>query len=297
VRFLEVIHSGSEVLRLVWLGQDAWLREAGHEVQVLDLQGRPATERLVLLKAERLHGHEAVLVRGIEVLPLLSDAGFLAGPKVVLDHCTPAQVGRTYPRLGLLQRLAKVSCYSPQAERGFREAGVGKVRTLPGPHAVPVQEDARGEGLVIGVARSCATAHQVLTKLLRAADEKGWGATFVSTMTAIGSEKVGSDLEVAERCDLLVAPREEVDLGQPHEGAILALAFGRALVTNWTEALSAMSYTQGTYLNVDKYSAGLSGYVAAVELYRRNRGPYDAYPRRAKVDHTRFPRHLVEWVS
>jgi hypothetical protein len=216
----------------------------------------------MLMRAMEKECPDAVLIRGGEVLSVIQPPRSFV--PFFFDHCTPYEFGASSPLRTKLALMRSCFCYSNVAEEALRAAGVGRVRVVTGPR-VPYIGMPLPEKLTIGVLKTSADAAQTLSSIVSMREKHERDYRIVSAIKMNGVDLLPSDIDVAEASTVLVAPKDFEDMGQPHEGAALALAFGRALITTQTSGLSQVNFPAGTFIQVVKYSA--NSYASAVEVF------------------------------
>lgn len=253
------------------------LRAEGLVPVVLDATGM-TPQQLNTAMARHLRTVDALLVRGLELFAMLA----LPGLPVFLDHRTPYELGRTSPLRAKLARVRRAFCYSSEAAQALAEAGLVRNRLIPGPFLSP-SPTPLPEKAAVGVLRTGAEAQRALMAVLEYRDRTMQPWPIYSTLSARGVTVLGTDIEVADRSSMLVAPTD-ADLGQPHWGALLAAATGRILVAKKTSALDNLPYPNGSFSHVvgDSWGGGVQ-YVLSTpqntaEWARRSRAYPDRLP-------------------
>lgn len=266
MRLLDVERRTSETLAFVRSVQREALREAGITVDLLDgtfMATRELNAQYNLLYSK--NKPDLVLLRGAELLSLLPP---LRDVRTLFSHETPYAFGVTSPLRSRLQSVHRALCYSVQAEAGLREAGFSKTRVLAGP-GVPYDPQPLPEKITVGVLKTAQCASAVLQALAEWRDANQHTFTFASCLPSRHATRTGSDIETALASTVLVAPVDEgPELGAPHEGGILALSMGRALVTRRTSALTAMNYPNGSFVPV--FDGPPSAYIGALATFLRD---------------------------
>ena len=295
MNILELVPATSDILQLAWMGQRNYWEEEGVEVRQLPTAKKKTGEIAdALVAACAQKKPDLILVRGFEQLQGLFRTDIHKTAPIILDHCTPAHVDSNHPLMAQLHRLTRVLCYSEQVESSYRKAGYGRVKTIGGPYLPLGCREAVREGpLRVAVLNTCSSAGQVLIRVAALNLEKGWGAIIYSPLKAIGVQQVASNFEAAELSQLVIAPYEETDLGQPHEGAILALGIGRALATSRTLAMDNMPYPSGSYILCPRYAIG--AYAAAIPTFSGNQDKFSGWVDKAKVNLTEIPKTILGW--
>ncbi len=291
-RLLEITYDGGPILDVVFAAQRRSLgSELGRGFLHVDLRGHNTKGRAKLLQAAARHRWDAVLIRGVrgmeEALP------FFTGTPFFLDHVGGYDFGLKNEFSPIAFKLRRAFCYSPQADNELRDAGFGKITTMAGPSLPDLRTPApTGDLPVLGLLDTGHGARQALARIKQVRAAQGWGFDIVTTLKDSQARQVAHPFEVAEQCNVLACPMEFRDQGTPHEGAILALSVGRALATSQTSAMLALPYTPAKYIHVEKY--GLGGYGTCWEVYRRSRARLDDWPDRARTDHSRIAREILE---
>jgi hypothetical protein len=295
VNILELVPATSDVLQIAWMGQRTYWEEEGAEVRQIHTARKKMGEVAdALIAACAVKKPDLILVRGFELLQGVFRTDIHKAAPIVLDHCTPTYVDSNHPLMAQLHRLSHVLCYSEQVAASYRKAGYGRVKTMGGPYLPSGCRDAVREGpLRVAVLNTCQSASQVLIRVASLNAEKGWGAHIYSPMKAVGSQQVGSNFEAAELAQLVIAPFEETDMGQPHEGAILALGIGRALATSRTMAMDNMPFPSGSYILCPRYAIG--SYAAAIPTFAGSPEKFSGWVDKAKVNLSEIPKTILGW--
>lgn len=292
MRLLEIVHGGNEVLRLVFDAQREHLKKH-FGLRTISIEGMKKETATQLVKKNIIDFQPVgLLLRGIYGLPAVA----LTGTKIplVVDHCTPAELGKTSPLREHLHTVRRVICYSSKAENDVREAGLGKVTVLSGPF-LPVVDCPLPENLGVAILDTCPGARAVLDHVRNMRASKGWKFDIVSTMVASGVIHVDSAPEAVERAHLVVGVYDEMDYGQPHDAAILALSFGRALAASRTSAFGVLPYPVGSYITTPTYATGAAS--AAVDIFMRSPGPFLSWPAKVKSDPAEVPNLVKKLVA
>ena len=303
MHLLEIVYEGGDVFEAVFAAQRRYIaRELQSVSAKLDLPVRPELRtvdfrrmntrdrgRALRALAREYSGSEGpgmVLIRGTERAE--EALRFFCRSPVILDHYGNKLLsGTLYP---WSQNIRRVITYSIRASNNVREAGIGKVSRHGGPFLphLPLERPGRGKP-VIGLIGG-ADVRKILIWMRKLIGER---AHFVSMLKDPVAEQVENPIEVAESCDLLVAPHlGPFRLGHPHEGAILALSVGRALCTAPSPSLAEMPYPQGTYipvLNQDRPAAWASAFAE----YLAKRQKFDSWPDSVNVDLLVTPKEIV----
>jgi len=263
IKVLEVGRRGTALQEFVREGQRESLAADGIQTQLLDVTAKaPGVLNEMLMRAMEKECPDAVLIRGGEVLSVIQPPRSFV--PFYFDHCTPYEFGASSPLRTKLALMRSCFCYSNVAEEALRAAGVGRVRVVTGPR-VPYIGLPLPEQLTIGGLKTSADAAQTLSSIVSMREKHERDYRIVSAIKMNGVDLLPSDIDVAEASTVLVAPTDFEDMGQPHEGAALALAFGRALITTQTSGLSQVNFPAGTFIQVVKYSA--NSYASAVEVF------------------------------
>lgn len=276
IKILEVARKGTPLQEFVREGQRESLSNDGIRSVLLDATGKPpgALNDLLLRMMER-ECPDAVLLRGGEVLSAVQPPR--ARTPFFFDHCVPYEFGASSPLRAKLALMRYCICYSEVAESALRAAGVGRVKMTTGPR-IPYLGLPLPEELTVGVLKTSADAAQTLASVVAMKERHARNYRIVSSMKMLGVDCLPSDIDVAEASTVLVAPTDFGDVGQPHEGAALALAFGRTLITTRTSGMCQVNFPTGTFVQVVKYSPG--SYASGVEALLNGN-----------------IRKLLEWVS
>jgi hypothetical protein len=285
MKLLEIFRGGSEVQTMVRDCQRAVLQDMGVEVFVLDATDMPAAS-----VEEVAEDFEHILMRGGELLSLLP---VRLMERALLDHASPYEFGVSSQHTAKLSFLRRAFCYSTVAENDLRDAGLGRVRHAAGPYLPCVPTPLPGK-TTVAVLDTSTISRQVLSSLVSERDdvERHWPSfDVVSTLGGEGVLSADSDLDAAVRATVVIAPLDRGDMGQSHDGAILALATGRALVTTRNSALSSMPYPSGSFVFVDPVSP--RAYALMMTMFFENPGPYLSWPDKARTDYEEVPRLVV----
>lgn len=278
MRVLEIVRPRHEVLEAIFGLQREVLREKVDLVTV----DTPT--------AEQIGKADVLLLREIADLPR-----FLIKKPVYVDFTTGDELGRTSDVAKWAHRVSKAFCYSPFAYEELMRLGAS-TSMLRGPFLPDVRAD-EPPGEAIGVLDTSSMTRQVLRKLVLFKGRTGRDHRIVSTVKHRDVEQVGSEFEVAEQARVIVAPYDDMDFGEPHLGAVLALCWGRALVTARTSSLENMPYTADTCFRAISNSP--SEYAGGVEAYLRNPDRYDKWPRKLKIPdmHREFPLAFLREIN
>ncbi len=272
LKLLEIVRRGTP-LRAIW--HDAQKEAlAKNRIKTVTLDSTGMAPGLLSERVQRLIETEcphAVLLRGGEVLAATQIPRLPTAVPFLFEHCSPYEFGASSPHRAKLALMRQCITYSPVAEENLRAAGVSRVRTCVGP-SIPYVGAPPPEDVTIGVLKTSSDAAQTLSSILAMRERLERNYRVVSSIKMNGVEYVPSDVDVADASTVLVAPVDFGDVGQPHEGAALALSFGRALITSATSALSQVNLPTGSFIQVVKYSAG--SYASAVEVFLRNPRPF-----------------------
>ena len=276
IKVLEVVRRGTPLQEFIREGQRESLAADGVRTHVLDATGKdPGPLNELLARALTTTCPDAVLLRGGEVLSAVQPPR--AQIPFFFDHCTPYEFGAASPLRMRLALMRACICYSNIAETALRDAGVSRVRLATGP-TLPYLGLPLPAEMTFGVLKTSSDAAQALANIVAIRDKNERKYRIVSTIKMRGVDTLPSDVDVAEASTVLVAPTDFGDAGQPHEGAALALSFGRGLITTQTSALFQVNFPAGTYIHVVKYSA--NSYASAVEVFLNSN-----------------TRRLLEWTS
>lgn len=272
LKLLEVIRK-STPLRSVWAEAQ---REAlaTHGITTVTLDSTGLAPGLLSERLQRMVETEcpdAVILRGGEVLAAVHIPRVSGTVPFIFEHCTPYEFGASTPHRAKLALMRLVICYSAVAEESLRAAGVTRVKTCVGP-SIPSVSIPLPDETTVGVLKTASDAAQTLSNIVAMKERLGREYRIVSSIKMNGVDYLPSDVDVVEAASVVVAPVDFGDVGQPHEGAALALAFGRALITSKTSALAQINLPAGTYIQVVKYSA--SSYASAVEVFLQNPRPF-----------------------
>jgi hypothetical protein len=288
VSLLEIVATKSEALQAAFAAQRKEI-EKHVEVKTLDISALPGKDKArvfeTLLAAPRKP--DAILMRGLDDANLPYD--FLPMVPLFLDHCTPLELGRTSPLRDAVRSAKRIYCYSQEVDTELRGTGVGRITIVSGPMFHGDTELPKNERPVVAVLNTSAESLPTLAKVLKMRKDQKWEFDIVSTVPHKDVIQVDMDLEATELADFVIAPYEDKDFGQPHEGAIMALAFRRPLTTVRTHAFNLMGFPAKNFIPATKYTLG--SYGAAVGLYLRARPHYDEWGGK-EIDSTELPRDL-----
>lgn len=263
VKVLEVGRRGTPLQEFVREGQRESLAADGVQTQLLDVTAKaPGVLNEILIRAVEKECPDAVLIRGGEVLSVIQPPRSFV--PFFFDHCTPYEFGAASPLRTKLALMRSCLCYSNVAEESLRAAGVGRVRVVAGPR-IPYVGLPLPDKLTVGVLKTSADAAQTLSSIVSMRTQHERDYRIVSTVKMRGVDTLPTDVDVAEASTVIVAPTDFGDMGQPHEGAALALAFGRGLITTQTSGMAQVNFPAGTFVQVVKYSA--NSYASAVEVF------------------------------
>lgn len=276
IKILEVARRGTALQEFIREGQQESLAANGISSVRLDATGRtPGNLNEVLMRTIERECPDAVLLRGGEVLSAVQPPRSFV--PFFFDHCVPYEFGASSPLRAKLSLMRSCLCYSSVAEDALRSAGASRVRVISGPR-VPYLGLPLPEKVTVGVLKTASDAAQTLASIVSMREHSGRNYRIVSSIKMKGVDYLPSDIDVAEAATVVVAPTDFGDIGQPHEGAALALSFGRALITTWTSGLAQVNFPAGTFIQVVKYSA--NSYAPAVEVFLGSN-----------------TRRLLEWVA
>lgn len=296
MNLLEIVAAKSDVLTTAFAIQREEL-DANSDLVTVDLSGVSSSKaRKPVFEAisDARSMPDAVLLRGIGLLAELHP--YL--PKKVplfVDHCTPAELGKTSPLGWPLRRATRVYCYSQDVDASIRQLGTGKITVIAGPFLPTLMDPTPNKKPVIGVLNSCSGAIHVLGRVLKIAKAQGWEFDLVTTLRHSKATIVDNDFEVVEAADLVLAPGEDMDFGAPHEPAILALAMRKTLIGTRSEAFNVMGFPKANFISAQKYNLG--SYAAAVGTYLRKRDTYSQWGEgESTPDPLALPRDLLSRI-
>lgn len=263
IKILEVGRRGTPLQEFVREGQRESLAANNLQTILLDVTAKtPDTLNEMAMRAVEKERPDAVLIRGGEVLSVLQPPCLFT--PLFFDHCTPYEFGAASPLRTKLALMRSCICYSTIAENALRSAGAKRVRLATGPK-IPYVGLPLPEKLTIGVLKTSADAAQTLSSIVTMRSQHERDYRIVSTIRMRGVDTLPTDIDVAEASTVIVSPTDFGDMGQPHEGAALALAFGRGLITTQTSGLSQVNFPAGTFIHVVKYSP--NSYAPAIEVF------------------------------
>ena len=275
---LDIFRTSNDILELSRWEQRAGLEDRGIDVVPLDLTGLPVAEAQDrYIRAMDMARPQLQLIRGgdvLEILPLVTKVPTL------FDHSTPYSFGKTTPLRGKLEYLRRSFCYSTMAVNDLKDAMVHRITLVSGPYLSPIPTP-EPEKMTVAVLKTCSLAQQVLREVAHMRDRAHLDFNIVSTMPAPGVEVVESSFEAARRASLVCAPMEDIDYGQPHVGAVLALATGKALATSRTSALESLPYPTGSFISILKHAP--RSYGTAATTLANSKGLSD-WPKKVQYD-------------
>lgn len=236
----------------------------------LDLAGRSQQDRARAVDMARVP--DMVLLRGVSDFYPVGRA--FPQAKFIVDHCSHVDLGQAPPGQHVLMR-ANVLCYSEAARDKLRAAGARKVTVLPGPWLRDLREEKPKERTVRVGFVPTPWARAAALDTLREGRERRWTQfEYYTTEKIIGTSRVLDAVEMAVVCDVLVHAQESEDLGAPHDGAILAAAYGCGLVSTALSALEAAGLQKDVHFALaPKYTRG--GYAKGLQDYLENRDTLD----------------------
>jgi len=281
VDILEIVAVRNEALQAVFAAQRPHLEVNGNRLVVMEMSqlGTKGREKCFQTLEKSSHTPDAILLRGIEDAHLVH----LYLPKVPLfiDHCTPFELGSTSPLKTAVMLARRVYCYSQKVDDELRRTGTGKITAISGPTATFDTEHPKNEVPIIAVLDTSSNALSILSRVVKVRKLQPWKFKIASPLRHRQVDlPVEMNLEAVEMADFVIAPSEDKDFGQPHEGAIMAMAFCRPLTTSRTEAFNIMSFPAKNYISARKYEHGT--YAAAVGQYLLHREKYDEWTAREK---------------
>lgn len=262
MRVLELVRSRSPILRACFEQQVLELQRKGAEVVSVDLSKvLPKDIEGSFFNSLRSVSFtpDVVLLRGASIVNYVVDA--LPSTPVFVDHVEPLELGISSPIRRGLKKAKKVICYSILAEDELRHMTIRPV-LFPGPY-LSLEFVPPPETKFVCVLDSDSQAFQILVQLLRAKSDRKWDLEITTTMKHQDVWEVDFDFEAVEGSHIVVVPTEDKDFGQPHEGAILAQALGRYLVTCSNSALKTMGFPQKQFMPAVKRAFG--SYASCVQ--------------------------------
>ena len=293
MRLLEIVHSESDVLRLVFDAQREVLSTHFDIAFSASIAGLSKDAAIQCVKKNIVEIQPtAILLRGIYGLPAIS----MTGTKIpiFLDHCSPAELGKTSPLREHMRGVKRAICYSQKSEEDLVDSGFTRITTQPGPF-LPDLQCPLPEQVGVAVLDSCPASRQVLDSIRSVRSAKGWKFDIITSMPAADCIRVSNSIEAVERSHLVIGCYDEMDYGQPHEAAILSLGFGRALATSRTNAFSILPYPKGTFISIPAYTP--TAFAAAVQLFLRDPKPLLSWPATVKYNASDIPDLIHKWVA
>lgn len=249
----------------------------------LDLRGKSQLDRSRAVDMAKVP--DVVLLRGISDFYAVGRA--FPRAKLIVDHCTHEDLGLA-PRGQHILSRATVFCYSAEAQTRLRAAGARKTSVLPGPWLRDLREPRKTSGGIYVGFVPTPWAKQALLDTLRDDRERRRDAlTYYSADRVLGAVYEPDATAMAVVCDVLVYAQESEDLGAPHEGAMLAAAYGCGLVSVALSSLDAAGFEKDAhYALALKYVRG--GYARGLEAYTADRDTLDRGVLRLKYDPDAF---------
>lgn len=291
---LEIVAGGSPILQTAFSIQRAYLEQHA-EVMSVDLVslGRHGKKKVLTALSDITKHPDAILIRGVSSLGEILSALPKKAP-VFVDHCTPVELGRTSPIKDALRGCRRVYCYSQRSDTEVRRAGTGKITIVSGPALLNDHTSTPNDEPIIAVLDLCQEALNVLARLLKIQRQQGWKFQVVTPLPHSKVIQVEDNFEAAELADFIIAPFEDKDFGQPHEGALLALALGKPLSTARTEAFNILGFPLRNFIPAKKHNIGT--YAVSTGVYLRNRDKYDDWVEGAGPDPYALPRDLLSRI-
>jgi hypothetical protein len=239
MKLLELMRGGSVTLQIVFDHQRRRLQETGIDVVTVDLAGVPLSGMDEIVKSVQTSDNvSAILCRD----PVLCK--YLPATQVpyYVDFCTTTELGSSSPLREGLTHARRVFCYSMKTLEALTKLKA-KAVTFTGPFLPPAPRWTKPKDApFVGVLDTGTNPSEVLFELLRLRREKkasdpAWDFEIVSAIRRVDVWGTDFDYETAESSDVIIAPYDDLDYGQPHEGLILAKTFGIPLITVPTSAL------------------------------------------------------------
>jgi hypothetical protein len=291
---LEIIVDASYILQTVFAVQRVELKKH-QDVLTLNLIKMSMSEREKIYRTleEADDAPDAVLLRGMSQVDKVN--AYLPKVPLFVDHCSALELGPMSPLSRAIKKCQRIYCYSQSADTELRRTGTGKITAISGP-VIPTDHISTSNGrIVVAVLDTCSSARQVLSRILKVSEAQGWKIEIVSSLKHPKVTAVDNDFEAAELADLVVAPNEDKDFGQPHEGAIIAFAVGKPLVSTRSDAFNVMSFPSNNFIAATKYQIGT--YAAAIGNYVRSRERYDEWVEGIGPDPYALPRDFLSRIS
>lgn len=277
MQLTEVVYEGGEVLDLALGSQREVLAgELKSRFTTIDLRAKKTSERAALLSAAK-RDVGALLVRGVSGVQEATK--YFTKARLFIDALGRSEIPEPRSLSQWAYRIVRVFVYGHEMSQVIRAAGIGRISQYGGPllptlqfdRAVPVAQD-----FIVGVPSLGPGVLEAIGRIKRAVRQGDLSCEIVATERVAGVITVASALDVAERCNLLLVPFEMEDRLGPNEGAILALASGRALCTVPSDSLYELPYPADKYLQAKKYVDG--SYVDAAMRYVGEQRALDAWP-------------------
>lgn len=290
LKLVEIVKSASDPLRLAFRIQRKHLVAAGYEFESLDIGGMSPTEVQKHLKEA---APDAILARGFEGVPIATNT-FPQTPLFV-DVCTLSTVTKRDHFLVDVLRRSVIFCHGLLSEEMLRGAGIYKLVHLAHP-ITPLWESTDtlpNEIPIVGILNTGSDSMRVVNAVKSMAAQQGWKLTLVTSFKHAAARVLDSDMEVAEVADLVVAPTGHSDLGQINDGALLATAFRKPLITTKTSSMCALGFPPKNFLPAQMHSLG--SYAVAVGIYCRNRVRMDAWD--GKVSEPDIVAHIARRLN
>lgn len=295
MKLIELVYEGGPVLDMALHAQRGVLdAELGDGFVSADMRGVPAGNRKAFLQATSRKGQPAnLLVRGLS--GVREACAYFPKSAIFMDALGKSDAPEPAEFFMQSQRTRRVFVYGDEMSRAVRKAGIGEIARLSGPYLPPLRMPSQKSSapFVVGVP-SLGDGVLLAVAKLKAAQEKVPFA-IVAQVSVRGVETVPTCVDVAEMCDLLVVPDEQMDRGGPSEGAMLALAVGRALCTTGSSALYNMAYSSGKFLLAERYVP--ASYAACALLYSQQRTSLDAFPATVTQEWDTVPREILRRLA
>jgi len=212
---------------------------------------------------------KVVLLRGLKEFYTVSSR--FTTSRIIVDCCGRVDLPESMQGRFFLGK-AEVICYSDIMEARLRGLGAVKIHNLAGPLIGDVREEHRAVGPVkIGFVPGD-WSRAALRDALAVANQRCWlgkDVQFYSLDKFVGVTQVSSLEELVESSEVLVGSIDAQDLGEPSDAGLLAVAFGKGLISPSTSSIDRLGYTGNSYARVAKYTAG--AYGAAIGIYLEHR--------------------------
>lgn len=263
---LEINRAESPVLRACFQRQRQELRRAGVDVVYVDLVGASKGRVMdVAREVQRADSPDGVLLRGVDLVGVFHP---ITSAEIFVDHCTRCIVNKHSPLKSPL-RDTRVFCHSEKSQTRLHSLGVHKTIPISGHHLPKIEREIEDPSKIwVAFLDTCSRASDVLMKLMKLREQQKWPIEVVTTIRHGRVWECDNPIEAAQGADIIVAPYEDLDYGEPNDGVILAHACRIPIVTRRTSAVANYSIPSKMLKVVPKDAPG--AYAAAVGSYIRS---------------------------